>query len=86
MATPKQQIRHGNEFPFDETDAWWDTDGKKPTKPKDWAHAAARGVITSLQDRRGIKHELDQSNIDEETRKEIVEEIASIIRAGSSIR
>ena len=84
--TPKQLIKHGNEFPFDETDAWWDEDGEKPAKPKDWAHAAARGIIASLQDRVGIKHELEHSNIDEETRKEIIAEIAAIIRAGSSLR
>lgn len=76
----RSHIKHGNEFPFDASDAWWNDSGEKPPKPGDWSQSAARGVIASLQDRGGIKHELCQQNIDEETRREIVEEIASIIR------
>jgi hypothetical protein len=85
--TPLKQIKHGNAYPFDERDAWWNSDNEpqKPSKPKDWAHAAARGIIAGLQDRQGIKHQLT-TEIDEDTRREIVEEIASIIRAAAKLR
>lgn len=82
--SPKRQIKHGNEFPFDESDAWWNDSGKKPSKPKDWAHSAARGIIAGLQDRQGIKHQLT-TEIDEDTRREIVEEIAGTIRAAAKL-
>lgn len=78
----KGDIKHGNEFPFDASDEWWDGDAKNPPKPKDWAHSAAGGILANLQDRGGIKHELQHSNIDEETRKEIVDQMAAIIREG----
>jgi hypothetical protein len=85
--SPREQIRHGNRFPFDAPDAWWEDSGHgskpKTPKPKDWAHAAARGIIANLQDRGGIKHELEIQVIDEDTRKEIVEEMAAVIRAAS---
>lgn len=85
--SPKAQIKHGNQYPFDEIDAWWNDENEpqKPSKPKDWAHATARGIIASLQDRQGIKHQLT-TQIDEETRQEIVGEIAAIIRVGATLR
>lgn len=46
--------------------------------PKDWAHAAARGVVADLQGRRAIKWGFD--DIDEEIRAEIVASLAAIIR------
>jgi hypothetical protein len=81
--TPKRQIKHGNELPFDESDYWWADVGTKPKRPTDWAHSAARGIIAALKDRQGIKHELEHYRIDEDTRREIVEEIAAIIRAAA---
>jgi hypothetical protein len=85
--TPKQHIKHGNDYPFDAPEKWWleESQSTPPPKPKDWAHAAARGIIASLQDRKGIKHELT-TEIDDETRVEIVAEIAAIIRSGASLR
>lgn len=79
MSDPAFRLRYGNEFPYDASDSWWAADGRAPPAPKDWAHSAARGVIADLQDRRGIKWGFD--NIDEETRVEIVETLAQIIRA-----
>lgn len=76
----KSDISHGNRFPFDASNDWWHSSGGKPPKPADWAHAAARGIIKNLQGRQGIKHELQEQKIDEETRKEIVETLAEIIR------
>lgn len=76
----KQKLKHGNDFPLDAPDAWWEGDATNPPPPKDWAHAAARGVIADLQDRRGIKHELERGNLDEDIRAEIVDALAAIIR------
>lgn len=52
-------------------------------KPKDWAEAAAVGIMWDLNDRGGIKHELE--NIDEEIRVEIIEHMAKIIRAAAPL-
>ena len=77
------RLQHGNKFPYDASDKWWYEeieDPGPPPEPKDWAHAAARGVVADLQDRRGIKDGFNR--VDEETRKNIVETIAAIIRQG----
>lgn len=75
-------LRMGAEFPYDAPDAWWDADTAQPPPPsRDWAHAAARGILASLTDRRGIKHELD--GVDEDVRAEMVETFASVIRASA---
>lgn len=67
----------GNKYPYDATDEWWCSDDKaKP--PQDWAHFAARGIISNLKDRRKIGRGFD--DIDEDVRQEIVETIADIIR------
>ena len=50
----------------------------------DWAHATARGVLLELGNRSGIGDELDA--IDLGIRKELVESIAAIIRAGEARR
>ena len=51
-------------------------------KPTDWAHRAARGVMSDLSDRRGIKWELQK--VDMDTRKGIVAALAEIIRLAHS--
>lgn len=76
----KSDIKHGNEYPFDASDEWWETSGVKAPSAKDWAHSAARGIIANLRGRQGIKHELEHSKIDEDTRREIVASLAAIIR------
>ena len=78
--TTKQRLKHGNSFPLDAPDSWWESTGDNPPLPIDKAHATARGVIAELQDRRGIKNGFD--NLDEDIRKEIVEKLADIIRQG----
>lgn len=70
---PEQTLKFGAEYPYDAND-----EGEAPPAT-DWAHAAARGVLADLCDRRGIKHEL--KNVDEDVRPELVEAIAAIIRA-----
>jgi len=79
----KNDIDHGAQFPFDAPDSWWDGDGLNPPAATDWAHAAARGVIANLQDRGGIGNELERSKVDEETRVEVVNSLAEIIRAAA---
>jgi len=73
----EQNIINGNKFPFDQEDG-------ESTPPIDWAHSAARGVLNNLEDRRGIRQELE--NIDEDIRVEIVESIAEIIRIAEKQR
>lgn len=73
MRTASDMIDHGLEFPYDNDS---DIDGAKPIA--DWAHAAARGILSDLTDRRGVKHELN--NIDTDIRVELVESLADIIR------
>lgn len=73
-------LQHGEKYPLDAPDAWWKGPaGQAPPLAKDWAHLAARGVIADLQDRGGIKQQLTQE-IDEDTRVEIINSLAEIIR------
>jgi len=78
MSDPARRLAHGDEFPYDAPDEWWRATGGDPPAPRSWAHRAARGVIADLQDRRGIKWSFD--DIDEDTRAEVVESLAEIIR------
>ena len=75
-------LEHGARFPFDASDEWRASIGFPPPPATDWAHAAARGVLVDLSDRRGIRNELD--SLDEDIRAEIVQAIADIIRAGAN--
>lgn len=78
----RSRIQHGNEFPYDAPDDWWNAEEViTPSPPTDWAHSAARGILADLEDRRGIKNELH--NIDEQVRVDIVQSIAAIIRVAS---
>jgi hypothetical protein len=79
QALAAHSLKNGGKVPYDAPDSWWDaTDNSEPPSPKDMAHAAARGIIADLTDRRGIKNGFKQ--VDEQTRKEIVERAAEIIR------
>jgi hypothetical protein len=75
-------LRHGNRFPYDASDEWWESD-REPPKPDDWAHAAARGVLADLTDRRGIKDGFKR--IHEDTRRDITLELAGIIRQAKNM-
>ena len=72
MADAVVCIEIGTKYPFDASD------NGRPRKPRDWAVVAARGVIANLMDRRGIKWAFQ--DIDHDTRKEIVDSLAEIIR------
>ncbi len=43
-------LEHGAMFPYDASDEWNEKDEREPLPAKDWAHAAARGVIADLCD------------------------------------
>lgn len=80
--TPQQTLDHAAQFPYDASDFWWASDTVRVPPPAvDWAHAAARGVIESLTDRRGIKHAFEE--LDEDTRTNIVADLAAIIRVAA---
>jgi hypothetical protein len=68
----KIRLEHGIEFPYDANDRG------KARAPKDWAVVAARGVLSNLSDRGGIKHELGA--VERPIRKEIVDNLAYTIR------
>jgi hypothetical protein len=78
MSDAEIHIEHGNKYPYDAPDSWWQKSDGNPPPPADKAHAAARGIISDLKDRRDIKHQFD--NVDEEVRSELVETHAAIIR------
>ena len=74
MIDVENSLQHGASFPFD----CWDGDGECTATPAtSWAHAAARGILANLSDRRGIDSALD--NIDYDVRAEIVQSITEII-------
>lgn len=69
----RRRLEMGNIYAYDEPDS------QKPPKAVDWAHYAARGILYDMNDRVGIKHEF--ARVDQDTRREIVEETAELIRA-----
>jgi hypothetical protein len=71
-------LDQGEKFPYDAGGEFWEEDAEVPPSAVDYAHYAARGIIAELDDRRGIKWELRK--IDHETRADIVQSIAEIIR------
>ena len=77
----EQTLKHGADFPYDATDAWWNDADAPPPPPTDWAHEAARGVLSDLRDRREIKQGFE--GLDENARAEVVESLAEIIRVAA---
>lgn len=77
--TAKFAISHGNKFPYDAPDSWWEKGKGNPFPDADYAEKAARGILADLCDRRGIKQGF--VDIDEEIRLQIVQNMAAIIRA-----
>lgn len=64
----ERRYKVGNEYPYD--------DGREAT---DWAHKAARGILSDLCDRRGIKREFEKVE-DDDIKFHIVDSMAAIIR------
>jgi hypothetical protein len=80
MSAPIDWLRRGERFPYDATDEWRRSASSTPAPPaRDWAHQAARGVVSNLCDRRGIKQVL--AGLDEEVRADLVRDLADIIHA-----
>lgn len=84
MDISKSRLEHGAEFPYDGGADFWEDRTPTPPPATDWAHAAARGVLADFLDRRGIKSALNDEQIDHETRAEIVQSMAAIIRLARS--
>lgn len=84
MDMHKHRLQHGAQFPYDGGADFWEDRTPIPPPATDWAHAAARGVLADLLDRRSIKQALDDERIDHETRAEIVQSVAAIIRLAHS--
>lgn len=81
MADARHSYGMGERFPYDGGAEFWEDRDPTPRPAIDWAHRAARGVLADLLDRGGIKHELEA--VDYETRAEIVDSVADIIRLAS---
>lgn len=77
--TAQSDLDSGRKYPYDQPDA-----DESVTPAADWAHAAARGILSNLKGRGGIGNELEQ--LDEELRKEVVDEAAEIIRLAHAQR
>jgi hypothetical protein len=82
MSIAQHALDRGAKYPYDASDAWRQQIDPEPIPAKDWAHAAARGVLADLFDRRDIKCVL--KSIDEDTRAEMVELLAEIIRLAAT--
>ena len=82
----EQHLHAGNQYPYDATDEWQElySASRLPPPPKDWAHAAARGVVHNLMDRRAIKHGFNR--VDENVRISLIDDLADIIRQASQSR
>lgn len=78
----EQELRLGEKFPYDGGADFWEECNVAPPPAVDKAHAAARGVLADLLDRRAIKHALEE--VDHEVRKEITESLANIIRVATT--
>ena len=74
-------VEHGASFPFDALTEWWDSNEPLPPPPaRNWQHKAARGIFSSMRDRRGIKQELAHYIFTEFERASMVESLATLIR------
>lgn len=79
MTDAQIALKFSDDYPYEIDE---DANPGADLKPTDWAHRAARGVLSDLSDRRGIKWELQK--VDMDTRKDIVAALAEIIRLAHS--
>ena len=79
MTNAQISLKFSDDYPYEIDE---DTNPGADLKPTDWAHRAARGVLSDLSDRRGIKWELEK--VDMYTRKDIVAALTEIIRLAHS--
>lgn len=78
MTDASRCLEFGAQYPYDHGFGEDDPLTNPAPTASDWAHAAARGIMSDLLDRRGIRHEF--GNVDMDVRKEIVAVMADIIR------
>jgi len=81
MSNPAFWLLHGQEYPYDSEEYF---NGEKSLPQVSWQRAAALAVLSNLGDRRGIKHELD--NVDMDVREEIVDTLSKIIGLAHGMR
>lgn len=77
----RHDLERGAKYPYDGGD-WYEDENSVPPPAHDWAHAAARGILSDLCDRRFIKWELEK--IEHDVRKDIIYAAAEIIRLALS--
>ena len=77
IGEPRRDLEAGERHPYDASDEWNHSIDRPPLPAKDWAHAAARGIVVDLCDRGKIKHGFE--NIDEDVRIDIIEKMTAII-------
>lgn len=78
MSDPERELKFGNEHPYDHGQR----DADVVLHSDDWSYRAARGVLSDLLDRKGIKWELQK--VDIPTRVEIVQSMAAIIKLAAA--
>lgn len=77
----RYRLESGAKWPYDAGQEFWESDSPPDPDPAiDWAHAAARGVLADLLDRRDIKWTLQR--VDYDVRQELTLSMADIIREG----
>jgi len=80
----RQQLAYGDTAPFDDAlsgEQAFNCDGNPVTLDQDWAVRAARGIIANFEDRGASFNEaFHPEKINHETRLEIVEVMAAVIR------
>lgn len=82
--SPDFYLSFGDRFPYDAGEDFWrgfNPADTTPPLPTDWAHRAARGIIANLDDQKSIS--LAHRDIDHETRAELVQAVAEIIRTAA---
>lgn len=79
----KKDLAFGAKYPYDAPNDLGESDEVVPPAATDWAHVAARGILSNLGGRAGIDHELESID-NADTRSSIVHDVAEIIRTAWS--
>lgn len=73
-------LNRASDFPYDAPDRWQEgRDMRKAPRAQDWAHLAARGILTYLTEQNAIGDYF--ACLPEAARKDMTESISQIIRA-----
>lgn len=74
------RVERGANFPFDGSDEFWSTDATfQPDPARNWVHAAARGIMSDVRDRRGIKQSFQIFEWIEADRVRLISDLSAII-------